>query len=643
MRAQRAHRRVVEVGWAALVAAGGVGVALATDPVPTTLDDFFLRGSQPLSGGEALHASLHNCSICHSGFDEATEPYTRWAASMMGQAARDPIMHACLAIANQDVAWAGEMCLRCHAPIAWFDGRSEPPDGSALMDALGDFEGVSCSVCHRMVDPVYTPGQSPARDEGILAALEGLTPEGHQNGVPMNPHGANYVFDPMDYRRGPLDLAADWGPDFDQLFHMWERSPFHMESRLCATCHDVSNPVYERQPDGTYALGALGTPHSTQNKYDQFPIERTYSEWSASLFAQGPVELGGRFGGTRTAVSSCQDCHMPRTEGRLCLPMFNPPHRAVIAQHNFNGANSWVLRAVHFLYPREEGYETGLRDASVEDAVARNAEMMALASDLELTQPSWSALNARVVNYTGHKLPTGYHEGRRMWVNVKFFNAAGELIAEHGRYDEQTATLHGADTKVYEAVHGVDEAVAQMTGLPVGPSFHFVLNNKIYFDNRIPPMGFTNAAFAAVQAEPVGYTYADGQYWDDTVYTVPPLAARAEVRVYHQTTTREYIEFLRDENVTNSAGVLAYQLWEMFGKSPPTLMDEGEIVLESCAADWGRDGAINSNDISAFLTQWLGAAGTQDAGVDVDGSGAVDSGDIAAFLTVWLAGVAGGC
>src|SRR5690606_34947064 len=128
---------------------------------------------------------------------------------------------------------------------------------------------------------------------------------------------------------------------------------------------------------------------------DQFPIERTYSEWSASLFAQGPVELGGRFGGTRTAVSSCQDCHMPRTEGRLCLPMFNPPHRAVIAQHNFNGANSWVLRAVHFLYPREEGYETGLRDASVEDAVARNAEMMALASDLELTQPSWSALNAR--------------------------------------------------------------------------------------------------------------------------------------------------------------------------------------------------------------------------------------------------------
>lgn len=59
---------------------------------------------------------------------------------------------------------------------------------------------------------------------------------------------------------------------------------------------------------------------------------------------------------------------------------------------------------------------------------------------------------------------------------------------------------------------------------PEGPSFHFVLNNKIFFDNRIPPRGFTNAAFQEIQSPPVGYSYADGQYWDDTQYILPTAA-----------------------------------------------------------------------------------------------------------------------
>ena len=53
-----------------------------------------------------------------------------------------------------------------------------------------------------------------------------------------------------------------------------------------------------------------------------------------------------------------------------------------------------------------------------------------------------------------------------------------------------------------------------------GPSFHLALNNVRVKDNRIPPRGFTNAAFAAFDGEPVGATYADGQYWDDVTYPV---------------------------------------------------------------------------------------------------------------------------
>ena len=45
---------------------------------------------------------------------------------MMGQAGRDPIFYATLAVANQDVDFE-EACLRCHAPGAWLDGRSLRP------------------------------------------------------------------------------------------------------------------------------------------------------------------------------------------------------------------------------------------------------------------------------------------------------------------------------------------------------------------------------------------------------------------------------------------------------------------------------------------------------------------------------------
>ena len=39
--------------------------------------------------------------------------------------------------------------------------------------------------------------------------------------------------------------------------HLWLPSALHRSSRLCATCHDVSNPMYLRQPDGSYALTPL--------------------------------------------------------------------------------------------------------------------------------------------------------------------------------------------------------------------------------------------------------------------------------------------------------------------------------------------------------------------------------------------------
>jgi hypothetical protein len=131
----------------------------------------------------------------------------------------------------------------------------------------------------------------------------------------------------------------------------------------------------------------------------------------------------------------------------------------------------------------------------------------------------------------------------------------------------------------------------------------------VYKDNRIPPIGFVNAAFAAVYALPVDCTYVDGQHWDDTMFTIPTGATKAAVTVYHQTSSKEYMEFLRDENQTDDRGQVAYDMWVMFGKSAPVDMDSAIIKLAGlCPADFNRNGVINGFDLGSLLAQWTGAS-----------------------------------
>lgn len=625
-------RLKAETVYVGLIAGAAVVVSLAVaTPVPTTLRDFFNGGTQPNTLIEPL-MTAQVCSNCHSYYDEHTEPYTLWAASMMGQASRDPIFHAALAVANQDAAFAGEMCLRCHSPQGWSRGAVSADTSGGLLEGE-DLQGVSCSACHRAVDPVYRAGVSPARDEGILASLTAPTPTQHVHGrVEALAHNASFVWDPEDYRRGPYDIAVN--P------HRWVRSEYHRDPAMCANCHDVSNPVYSKQADGSYQLNPIDTPHETQNKYDMFPVERTYSEWLHSTFATQAVAMPknpnatpddpewglNRFGGNDINVRTCQDCHMPRVEGYGASRVLGALLRPDMGKHTFNGANTWVLRSVATLYP---DYETDLTEMSVNASIERSQGMMAAASDLELSFDGYSTLTTRIVNYSGHKLPTGYPEGRRMWINVQYYGVNDVLLAEYGAYDNDLATLSTGDTKVYEAKMGLDAHAAAASGKPVGESFHFVLNNQWLKDNRIPPMGFTNAAYASVGAAPVKTTFADGQYWDDTAYAVPLAAVRAEVRVYHQTTTKEYIEFLRDTNTTNTAGQIAYDQWELHGKSAPTLMDEKTIAINSCGLDVNGDGVYpDDQDFMDLLDLFM----MMDQRADITRDGYVTTGDLMVYL-----------
>ncbi|MEO8010634.1 MAG: hypothetical protein ABI650_03210, partial [Dokdonella sp.] len=251
------------------------------------------------------------------------------------------------------------------------------------------------------------------------------------------------------------------------------------------------------------------------------------------------------------------------------------------------------------------------------------------------------ATQVKVTNTSGHKLPTGYAEGRRIWVNVQVRDAGGALVFESGAYDSATAVLvQDPQARVYETLQGIFNRngsnscdVADEIGRKI---FHFVLNDCIAKDNRIPPLGFRPVTVAdpnGYEMRPVGAVYPEtspgsGELVNfDTINysatipagTVGPLTTTA--RLYFQTSSRDYIEFLRNQAIErnvagenqlcsgepNRPGVVGpkdrtrgefmYQLWngpvagerlfansfddtvfqQGYGKSPPELIAVGSV------------------------------------------------------------------
>jgi hypothetical protein len=159
-------------------------------------------------------------------------------------------------------------------------------------------------------------------------------------------------------------------------------------------------------------------------------------------------------------------------------------------------------------------------------------------------------------------------------------DVAEQVVYESGAYDAATGVLASDPAPaVYDAHLGLSPALAAALSLPAGVSFHFALNDTLYKDNRIPPLGFANATFAAFGGAPVdpdwpgpGPRYADGQNWDAATFGLPASARSVTATLYYQTTSKDYVEFLRDQNTTNGAGDLMYDAWVANGRAAPVAM-----------------------------------------------------------------------
>jgi hypothetical protein len=214
----------------------------------------------------------------------------------------------------------------------------------------------------------------------------------------------------------------------------------------------------------------------------------------------------------------------------------------------------------------------GVSAAALDAGIVRARAMLQRAATLTATLTG-QTLNVRVYNESGHKLPTGYPEGRQMWLSISAFDASGALVYASGVYSDAAGELvHDPDLRLFHVEHGLSPEWAAALDRDPGPSHHVALNNAILFDNRIPPRGFSNDAFLGADIAPAGEVYADGQYWADAAYTLPPGVVRVTVELRYQTASRDYVTFLRDSNFTTPDGDVLYALWQQTGRSAPVTM-----------------------------------------------------------------------
>ena len=503
--------------------------------VPALFGEIYLPGTQP-EENDIEFTRIKSCQMCHSktGAGDA-DPYFSWQGGMMSQAVRDPVYRATLTIANQDVPGVGEFCWRCHAPKGWLEGRSTKADGSNLTKE--DKHGVNCQVCHRLVDPLSEEAKKLAKD----------TPPGYGN--------AMMVADTEKTMRGPYSDI-----DGKIINHKILKSDFHASGKLCGTCHDVSNPLFAKDV-------------KTQPPYEFGHVERTFSEWSLSAFPEK-----GK-GGT------CRHCHYKQVEGGAKASRFSKNKRDYFVTHGPAGGSTWVQDAVAYLFP-----DAKINKEALQAGKERAKALLKTAAKLDLTINSGKQATLRITNLTGHKLPTGYPEGRRMWINAQYINANGEIIKEIGKYGQKEALLDGEkvtvptlldpeNTKIYECLPAISKEQAEKTGKPAGPSFHFVLNDTIAKDNRIPPEGFVNSKFEEHLCQPVGATYADGQNFDDTKLDIPEGTYKITVKLMYQSMSWEYLKFLVEENKTDDWGKKLYEAWQKTGKCKPTVIAEIQKTL----------------------------------------------------------------
>jgi hypothetical protein len=515
-----------------------------------------------LDGGQALLGAKERCAMCHDRSisdpgDPLYMPFDGWVSTMMANSVRDPLFQAALSVANQDAPGVGSWCLRCHSPQSFLRGHNVPPDGGAF-DTL-DTEGVTCDICHRSI-------AAPDAGGPIIG-------------------NAQIYFERSNMKYGPY-------PDIGSPAHAGTDGGISDKSELCGQCHQVFNPkVAWRNPDDGGTLGPA------------FPLDTTYDEWKQSSYASAG------------SLKTCQDCHMPPTTwddggtSGFYVAKFGM-ERDAPRRHAFVGGNLWGLDAVQ---KNDPANTTSYADQFAETKRLAAASLKSAAtlsvSVPDTTNPGGTVLvDVQVKNNTGHKLPTGYADGRRMVIQMVI---NGEIHT--GEFDGGTL-IDDPWLRTYEVKHG---------RYGVGAEDHLAQHDMIVSDTRLPPTGFAPPPGAPTRPVPDtlyrlddgGYGDADEVIWDVDVPTTLKDGDMFDVtvRLLFQTTTPEYVGFLHDENRTTDRGQNLLDIWSQTNQAAPFEMArvDKHVRVQGTGAGGGSGGGGTAGAGGGSGTGGGTAGGTQ--------------------------------
>lgn len=409
-------------------------------------------------------------------------------------------------------------------------------------------------------------------------------------GMPdVNPLG-DLIFYNLD---GGLSVAFEGGVMPDPMWgavspeHSTRVDDFVKSPEMCGSCHDLTIPV---QNHG-------------------MPIQRTYTEWKHSAFGRDDPVPG-------VTDTRCQGCHMPTMKHEYTddMPVSLNPDPLLsgwypyskdrnigggTSFHKFAGGDRDLPQMMKVLYPEVDleliGQPTGhdpmifpgmLSDRGpMWDRASRNTEIALrdavsaeIASGPTCDGAGQCQLTVRVTNLSGHKIPSGFPAGQRMWLGLVVKDSTGAVVYQSGHYDPASARLYndasmtGLDRALSPTIDEASNAVMvyeKATGTCAGAPMRCtespdLLNDTILFDNRIPPLGYDYAAAGPLGGafwsyepatlvpfeDPSRYPADASGYsrnWDEINYSFDAagatgLTARAEV--HYQSHAREYMDYL---------------------------------------------------------------------------------------------------
>jgi Big-like domain-containing protein len=471
----------------------------------------------PDGSPKAAHNPFANQGECSSTFDLGTGKYT----------------------VSRPGSLLDSFCSRCHMPTDYVDNvplknvtldqhtglETALPDpnffpssdsGTGIAFATLDSQhrntesgksGIICAVCHTYAETRDTPFHNYVRSQSAYVPAIGDKPRSdllkpaQQDtfGVPdPSKQNLGYSIGAGSYRLSPhaISMAERFGPlaatepptaadaytseifgenigyqHMDPAKHKGYHQAMFVRAEMCAACHDVTNALPIKNPVGKWVGG--------------FPIERTYTEWANSAYADRP----GNKNYDPEFKRDCQSCHMQQDYGQpgTAQTLYKdgrplpPPEDRVANEggsphpfftHHFVGGNAYITRLLGkdvdpsgniSPYPElstfsfssadhesvySRGFWTHLERRGAYSQQARLAwDRLRHVLSMDLQGPTTVRagqnvpLAITVANTgSGHNFPTGFPEGRTAWLAIHAYDlATGKELPIHDNVWNRTS------------------------------------------------------------------------------------------------------------------------------------------------------------------------------------------------------------